>query len=81
MIDDIDRAQAREAEMLCDALQSHARRAGLAGKTVADSAAFCQAHGCEEPIPSARRKAVAGCQYCAACQSRIEKSNKGVKAR
>ena len=30
MTDDIDRAQAREAELLADALRDHARRAGLA---------------------------------------------------
>ena len=41
MTDDIDRAAQREAEMLADALRDQARRAGLAGKTEADSAAEC----------------------------------------
>ena len=86
MTDDIDRAQAREAELLADALRDHARRAGLAGKTVADSAEFCGenasgALGCGEPIPEARREAQPGCQFCVACQARIEKAQKGAKAR
>ena len=74
MIDDIDRAQAREAEMLGDALRDQARRAGLAGKTPADSAEFCQARGCGEEIPVTRRRAVPGVQLCVACQARREKS-------
>lgn len=73
MIDDIDRAQAREAEMLGDALRDQARRAGLAGKTPADSAEFCQARGCGEEIPRARRRAVPGVQLCVACQRRAER--------
>lgn len=84
MTDDIDRAQAREAELLADALRDHHRRAGLAGKTAADSAEFCGEHargelGCGEPIAKARRTALAGCQYCLACQTRIEKTNKGAQ--
>lgn len=71
MTDDIDRAQAREAELLADALRDHARRAGLAGKTVADSAEFCRA--CAEDIPDARRRAVPGVQLCVACQARRER--------
>lgn len=74
MTDDIDRAQAREAELLADALRDHHRRAGLAGKTLADSAEFCQAHGCGEDIPEARRQAMPGVQFCVACQARHEKS-------
>lgn len=81
MVDDIDRAQAREAELLQDALRDQARRAGLAGKTAADSAEFCEARGCGEPIPEARRRASPGCKYCLACQSQIEKTNRGKKSR
>ena len=62
MTDDIDRAQEREAEMLSDALREQARRAGLAGKTPADSAEFCQARGCCEEISEKRRQAVPGVQ-------------------
>ena len=73
MTDDIDRAQAREAEILQDALRDQARRAGLAGKTAADSAAWCQTRGCGAPIPEQRRQALPGCQFCVACQARLEK--------
>lgn len=74
MTDDIDRAQAREAELLADALRGQERRAGLAGRTVADSARFCQAPGCGEAIPEPRRRAVPGVQLCVACQARLEKT-------
>ena len=77
MTDDIDRAAQREAEMLADALRDQARRAGLAGKTAADSAAECA--DCGDAIPAARRRAVPGCQLCVACQWQQEKS-KGARA-
>ena len=77
LADDIDRASAREAEMLADALRNQARRAGLAGKTAADSAAHCIA--CGNGIPALRRAAVPGCQLCVACQWQQEKS-KGARA-
>lgn len=76
MIDDIDRAQAREAELLGDALRDQTRRAGLAGKTPSDSAAYCQARGCGEEIPQARRHSVPGVQFCVACQARRERKAK-----
>ena len=60
MTDDIDRAQAREAELLADALRDHARRAGRGWGAV--SAEDCG--GCGEVIPVARRRAApcgAGC--------------------
>ena len=78
MTDDVDRASAREQEMLSDALRDQARRAGLAGKTEADSATYCE---CGEEIPPQRRRAVPGCQQCVACQSRLEKQLKGVRQR
>lgn len=71
MSDDVDRASEREAELLADALRDQARRAGLAGKTVADSAEWCER--CGDEIPQARRVAVPGCMYCVACQARAEK--------
>ena len=74
MTDDIDRAQAREAEMLADALREQARRAGLAGKTVADSATECA--DCGEEIPQERRQALPGIQFCVACQARREKGKR-----
>lgn len=73
LIDDIDRAQAREAEILSDALRDQNLRAGLAGKTAADSAEVCQARGCGEVIPEKRRRAIPGVQLCVACQGRREK--------
>lgn len=71
MTDDVDRASAREAELLADALRDQARRAGLAGKTAADSAEWCQR--CGDEVPLARRVAVPGCLYCVACQARTER--------
>lgn len=71
MTDDIDRASEREGEILTEALYQQARRAGLAGKTVADSAQHC--HDCDAPIPQARRVAVPGCQLCVACQGARER--------
>lgn len=71
MTDDVDRASEREGEILTEALYQQARRAGLAGKTVADSAKHC--HDCDAPIPQARRVAVPGCQLCVACQGAHER--------
>ncbi|MDP3926173.1 MAG: TraR/DksA C4-type zinc finger protein [Hydrogenophaga sp.] len=72
MTDDVDRASEREGEILTEALYQQARRAGLAGKTVADSAKRC--HDCDDPIPQARRAAVPGCQLCVACQGAHERT-------
>ena len=69
-----DRATEREEELRGDALAEQARRAGLAGKTVADSAAFCEI--CDTEIPEARRIAVPGVKTCIDCQSDIEKREK-----
>lgn len=71
MTDDIDRAQAREQQLRVDALRDQTRRAGLAGKTMADSATECQ--DCGQPIPKARRWAVPGCTRCVRCQTIHEK--------
>lgn len=79
MTDEIDRASAREAEWLADALRDQTRRAGLAGQSVADSAHHCGENagsgwpGCGEPIAQARREALPGCQFCVVCQARREK--------
>lgn len=74
MTDAVDRACEREAEMLADALVEQARRAGLAGKTAADSAAFCE--DCGDAIPAARRKAVPGCLLCVDCQTAHERAHR-----
>lgn len=67
MTDDIDRAAEREQQLRDDALRDQARRAGLAGRTVADSAVECE--DCSEPIPEPRRQAVPGVRLCVACQA------------
>lgn len=69
-MDEFDRATEREEQMREDALNEQARRAGLTGKTVADSAAVCD---CGEQIPEARRQAIPGVQTCMDCQSEIER--------
>jgi phage/conjugal plasmid C-4 type zinc finger TraR family protein len=38
-----------------------------------ESATYCEE--CGEPIPEARRKAIA-CKYCLSCQSQLEKAGK-----
>lgn len=72
MTDDIDRAAEREQQLRDDALRDQARRAGLAGKTVADSATECD--DCGEPIAQARRQAVPGVRLCVSCKSRLERT-------
>lgn len=71
MTDIYDRATEIEEAQREDALQEQARRAGLAGKTVADSALECEM--CDDPIPDLRRQAVPGVQLCVDCQNEIEK--------
>lgn len=71
MPDEFDRAQEREQTLRDDALREQARRAGLAGKTIADSARYCI--DCDAPIPEARRLAVPGVQRCVDCQELEER--------
>ena len=71
MTDQFDRATEIEEAQREDALQAQSRRAGFAGKTVADSAEACQM--CDEPVPQARREAVPGVQTCIDCQREIER--------
>lgn len=77
MTDQIDRANERMEEILGDALRDQARRSSSIGKTATDSAQWCQADGCDAEIPIARRAAIPGCQFCVACQARLE--NKGAR--
>lgn len=74
MTDDIDRASEREQQIREDALRDQARRAGLAGKTAADSALSCIE--CGDDIPAVRRKAVPGCTRCVCCMSAYERTRK-----
>jgi phage/conjugal plasmid C-4 type zinc finger TraR family protein len=73
--DVFDRAQERDAQMLEDALVEQSRRAGLAGKTINDSARKCRV--CDKVIPDARRRALPGVQTCVACQADLENAVKG----
>ncbi len=72
MTDPIDRGCEREDELRADAIAEQRRRAGLDGKTAADSSETCNA--CGEPIPEARRQAVPGVQTCIECQTLIERA-------
>jgi phage/conjugal plasmid C-4 type zinc finger TraR family protein len=72
MTDIFDRATEIEEQQREDALQAQARRAGLDGKTVADSATHCGA--CGYLIPIARRRAVPGVQTCVTCQGDLERA-------
>lgn len=74
MTDLYDRASEREEQMRADALDAQARRAGLVGKTVADSATECRI--CEAPIPQLRREKVPGVQTCVDCQAELEKATR-----
>lgn len=72
MTDIFDRASEREAELLGDALAEQARRAGLSGKTLDDSAHHCRV--CDDAIPTARRRALPGVQTCVDCQAELERA-------
>lgn len=72
MTDIFDRATELEELERRVALQAQTNRAGLVGKTAADSATECA--DCEEPIPEQRRVAIPGCQRCVECQAQREKA-------
>lgn len=71
MTDQFDRATEIEEAQREDALQAQARRAGLEGKTMADSALECAM--CGDEIPALRRQHVPGVQTCVECQKEIER--------
>ena len=71
MTDVFDRATEIEEAQREDALAAQARRAGLAGKTIADSAVDCDL--CDEPLPELRRQTIPGVRLCVDCQAGIEK--------
>ena len=74
MTDILDRATEHEQEDRADALADQARRAGLAGKTVDDSARECTI--CDDLIPEERRRAIPGVQTCVDCQKEIERATR-----
>lgn len=67
-----DMASEREEIARQDAIRDQVRRAGLAGKTVADSAHDCSV--CGELIAEKRRVAVPGVQTCIDCQEELERA-------
>jgi phage/conjugal plasmid C-4 type zinc finger TraR family protein len=69
MADEADRAQAREQEILDDALGA-VRRKMQRGKGTAE----CRE--CGDRIPAARRKAIPGVELCVGCQELLEKRTK-----
>lgn len=77
MTDVFDRATEIEEAQREDALQAQRRRAGLAGKTIADSAVDCDL--CDEPLPELRRQTIPGVRLCVECQDAIERQGFFVK--
>lgn len=79
MPDDIDRAQELEQIQRQDALDKiyHGHEAPVDWETA--SAKWCEAVGCGERIPDARRQAVPGCRFCADCQGRMEQIKRGFR--
>ena len=74
MTDMFDLATEREEIARQDALEVQRRRAGLAGKTLADSALECIM--CEEAILEERRSALPGVQTCTLCQGELERATR-----
>lgn len=72
MSDVFDRASEREDADRAIALQEQALRAGLDGKTVADSAEECRV--CAAPLPALRRALLPGVQTCVECQEELERA-------
>ena len=74
-----DMASEREEIARQDAIRDQVRRAGLVGKTVADSAHDCSV--CGDPIAEKRRQAVPGVQTCIECQEELERATYPVGVR
>ncbi|MBI1397055.1 MAG: TraR/DksA family transcriptional regulator [Betaproteobacteria bacterium] len=70
MADEIDRAQALEADQRADAI-AEVRGRQVAGDWRVVSAERCVE--CDDVIPEARRRLVVGVQLCAACQGERER--------
>lgn len=74
MGDIVDRAQAREAEILADSLARMARELPRG-----ESLASCE--DCGDDIPQDRREAIPGCRRCVFCQDAREQRKKGYQER
>jgi len=68
MPDFIDHASSNEAKFTEMAIASQRKRSVQTGQQ--ESAKEC--YECGDEIPEARRVAIAGCRYCASCQSERE---------
>lgn len=66
-----DRATERELLFRTIAIEEQQRRAQK--NLGAESARFCHADRCGEPIPEARRAALPGVLYCVECQQLMER--------
>ncbi|HBG06311.1 MAG: hypothetical protein A2075_12135 [Geobacteraceae bacterium GWC2_58_44] len=64
-MDEIDQAQEINERHLEIALEEHRKR-----QPAGESNIRCE--DCREPIPEARREAVAGCRRCIDCQTLLE---------
>ena len=71
-MDVFDRASALEAQQNEVALANHFAKQAQGTPQV--SASTCPE--CDRPIPEGRRQAMPGCQYCATCQTLMEKRNR-----
>lgn len=69
MVDIIDKATDEIMAELSDKIIQHRLKVQALKKTNQ----FCES--CGEPIPLARQRAVANCQYCIECQTEKEKTN------
>ena len=72
--DPVDRGSVREMELIEDALEAQRLADPTRGKTVADSATYCQV--CGEAIPQARREAVPGVLLCVDCAEALEEDER-----
>ncbi len=69
MTDVIDHASGTETQFTEVALANQLLRSSQNAEK--ESALDCEE--CGDPIPEARRKASKGCQFCIACQARVER--------
>ena len=69
-MDEIDIAQARQAEDVRLALAAHRAR-----RTSGPGSDTCLE--CGDPIPAARREAAPGCRLCVDCQAMVEETGRG----
>lgn len=74
MTDPLDIASEQEQLARDIAIDRQRQIGALAGKTIADSAQFCENDACGVAIPTQRRAASPGCRYCIDCQGRIERN-------